>query len=275
MKCTKCGMTLAEGQAFCPNCGTKVDETNSNVMQNVSNQNEINNAPDMNNNLYRNYANSYNQNPNQVPNLNKNKAPWPLIIGIIIGVIVVIGIVFGVNQIMQNKNNNSSASSTTNNSQSTTSKTTTDTTTSTKTVDFSGYRFTYPSTCTASVSDIKMFIYGPNSKWVGAVIYQSTTSYSAVAAIKDQIKADLAAEQEAKTNGYDFTNAVTEEDTYGNMKFIVTKNIQATTYNLDITYADATQGIFVVSVTNADKSALTDTERNEIYKIVSTATKIS
>lgn len=296
MKCTKCGMPLEENQTVCPNCGTKVeietldltDDEDLNIEKPVENPNlngasnqtpsitNINTTSSLENSSIANNEVTPNNNENittseinQSNSLNntKNKSSLPLIVGIIIGIIVVFAVIFGVTKIL---GKNSSTESTTSNSSNATSAKITK-----QNIDFSGYRFTYSSNCVASISSDKLVIYGPNKQWIGGILYEPNTSYSSVVGIKDQLKTAFATQQEAKTNEYDFTNAVTEEQTYNNMKFLVTKNIQTTTSNLDLTYADAGQGVFAISVANSTKTALTDEQRAEIYNIVSTATKIS
>lgn len=84
MYCRNCGGLLGEGQAFCPNCGTKrIDETNNNATQ------PVNTAPVVND--LTPAVNDMVPNNNQMNNMNstepKKKTNPIIIVGIVIAVI--------------------------------------------------------------------------------------------------------------------------------------------------------------------------------------------
>ena len=140
-----------------------------------------------------------------------------------------------------------------------------------KTVEFNGYTFTIPVNVTPSTSDDKLFIYGPQSKWVGVVMMQEG-KYDTLVSMKDQIKTALSAQEGAEQ--YDMTAAVTEEKEYGGKPFLITRDIKSGNYSLDISYGKADDNnVYVISITKSDGTALTEAERAEMYTIVASGQK--
>ena len=88
--------------------------------------------------------------------------------------------------------------------------------------------------------------------------------------MKDQIVDLLKAQESSQSQGYDFTNAVTEEKIYGGKQFLITSGIKQGTIDLDITYAEADDGVFIISIAKTDGN-IEDSERDELYSIISTA----
>lgn len=103
MNCKKCGSILKEGDKFCINCGTPVNQinegitSNNNIVNNMTEQNSaiqnqsiINNTvnPNINNN-YQNINNGYNNIP--TPNTNSNKKKETLgTVSLVLGIISLI-----------------------------------------------------------------------------------------------------------------------------------------------------------------------------------------
>ena len=141
-------------------------------------------------------------------------------------------------------------------------------------VEFGGYEYQIPAGVTASVQGTKLFIYGPSNKWVACLLTQAGASYDQLLSVKDQIKTSLANQPQAKTEGYNLSNAVTEEKEYGGKKFLITRDIATKTYNIDITYsAFEENSVYVISVTKSNGDKMTDQERTAAYSIVASAKK--
>lgn len=175
-----------------------------------------------------------------IVNSNKNKTPWGAIIGTIIAIIAVIGILAIVNESVNDN---------------------------TKTITYQNYEFTIPDSYSASISNDKLIVINKGNTLALAVIYQPGADYSYVSHNKDSIKSILAEQESSQSQGYSFTNAVTEEKQYGNTNFIITKYISQGTTDIDISYAPANDGVFVVSIAKTN-SSITDNERDVLYSIV-------
>ncbi len=234
MKCSNCGSEIGEEDKFCTKCGQAITSQNST--------------------------------PGVPKNNKKNN------IGLVIGVVILAVIaLIAVVTVLDTKENESEGNGqepiineNTNDEKSGEVETPT-------TVEFNGYTFAVPSNVTASVSDDKLFVYGPGSKWVGVVMTQ-TGSYNTLVSMKDQIKVALAAQEGA--DKYEMSNAVTEEKEYAGKPFLITRGIKTENYDLDISYGKADEeNVYVISITKSDGTELTETERTEMYTLVASGQK--
>ena len=187
------------------------------------------------------------------------------ITGIIVAVVAfVVAFIIGFSMTSNNKADNKNTNN--NSNESTTSESVESV--STKDFEYKGYTFTIPSHSKASDSGNNMLITAHDGKYVIAVIVQDG-KYSTMVARKDQLQDLLKAQESGKD--YDMSNAVTEEKTYGQMPFLIVRDISNGEFILDVGYGKADENnLFVVSVTKSDGTKLTDSERQELYEIVAT-----
>ena len=245
MKCPNCGAQLNEGVSFCTYCGTQITGVQNNVNQN--------NMP--------------NQGPNNMQNLNNpnnKKTPWGLIIGAIVLAVIIIAIFVGISMSKEendtpNKSNDKNINETNETKEE-----------ETKTVTYDDFTFDVPSGFNATPSSSQLLITNDNNTVASAIIYQSGTGYDTLSSMKDQIITLLKAQEASQSQNYDFTNATTEEKTYNGTRFLITKGITQGSIELDITYAEAPDGVFVVSIAK-NSGIITNSDRDTLYSIVATA----
>ena len=274
MKCPKCGAEINEGASFCTYCGSPLNQANqvntqiSNDQPPVTQNNMMNNQV---NNMSQNNIPNQNSNPYNMYAPNNKKTPWGLIIGAIVLAIVIV-VVFAL--IIMSKNDNSNAETNedkTNTQETTENKQNSETTDEDyETVTYDNFTFEVPSDFTASSSSSQLLILNDDSTLASAVIYQSGTDFESLVAAKDHIISLLESQEASKTQNYDFTNAVTEEKTYDGTRFLITSNIKQGTTDLDITYAETKDGVFVVSIAK-NSGTITESERDDIYSIIASA----
>lgn len=249
MKCPKCGSQIGEGASFCTMCGMQI----------------VKNETEKDNNSQINVPNT-NSKKNQV---NGNKTPWALIIAVIIMAVVVVAIFVGVNMSREEASNKNKEENTTveNNNQ---EKNETPKEENSKTVDYNNFTFTIPEKYIATPSESQLLVLSSDGLLAEAVIYQTGTPYSTLSSMKNQIVDLLKSQDTSQSEGYDFTNTVTEEKTYDGTKFLITSGIKQGEIDLDITYAETDNGVFVISIAKTNGS-ITENEREELYSIVASA----
>lgn len=249
MKCPKCGSQIGEGASFCTMCGMQI----------------VQNETEKDNNSQINVPNT-NSKKNQV---NGNKTPWALIIAVIIMAGVVVAIFVGVNMSREEASNKNKEENTTveNNNQ---EKNETPKEENSKTVDYNNFTFTIPEKYIATPSESQLLVLSSDGLLAEAVIYQTGTPYSTLSSMKNHIVDLLKSQDTSQSEGYDFTNAVTEEKTYDGTKFLITSGIKQGEIDLDITYAETDNGVFVISIAKTNGS-FTENEREELYSIVASA----
>ncbi len=249
MKCPRCGSEINEGALFCTSCGMQI----------------VQNETEKDNNSQINVPNT-NSKKNQV---NGNKTPWALIIAVIIMAVVVVAIFVGVNMSREEASNKNKEENTTveNNNQ---EKNETPKEENSKTVDYNNFTFTIPEKYIATPSESQLLVLSSDGLLAEAIIYQTGTPYSTLSSMKNQIVDLLKSQDTSQSEGYDFTNAVTEEKTYDGTKFLITSGIKQGEIDLDITYAETDNGVFVISIAKTNGN-ITDTEREELYSIVASA----
>ena len=249
MKCPRCGSEINEGALFCTSCGMQI----------------VQNETEKDNNSQINVPNT-NSKKNQV---NGNKTPWALIIAVIIMAVVVVAIFVGVNMSREEASNKNKEENTTveNNNQ---EKNETPKEENSKTVDYNNFTFTIPEKYIATPSESQLLVLSSDGLLAEAVIYQTGTPYSTLSSMKNQIVDLLKSQDTSQSEGYDFTNAVTEEKNYDGTKFLITSGIKQGEIDLDITYAETDNGVFVISIAKTNGS-ITENEREELYSIVASA----
>ena len=249
MKCPRCGSEINEGALFCTSCGMQI----------------VQNETEKDNNSQINVPNT-NSKKHQV---NGNKTPWALIIAVIIMAVVVVAIFVGVNMSREEASNKNKEENTTveNNNQ---EKNETPKEENSKTVDYNNFTFTIPEKYIATPSESQLLVLSSDGLLAEAIIYQTGTPYSTLSSMKNQIVDLLKSQDTSQSEGYDFTNAVTEEKTYDGTKFLITSGIKQGEIDLDITYAETDNGVFVISIAKTNGN-ITDTEREELYSIVASA----
>lgn len=255
MKCTKCGAEINENSKFCVNCGTPVMTQTVGMQPNEP----INNF----------------QQPTPMPNTyvtnnvpNGKKTPWGLIVGSAILAIVIIAVFVGISMSKEedNKTNNDNQVVDTEKD-----KQEEDTPTEeSETVTYSDFSFTIPSGFNATSSSSQLLITNDENTLASAIIYQTGTSYDTLVSMKDQVINVLKSQETSQSEGYDFTNAITEEMTFDGTHFLVTSGVKQGTIDLDITYAEAKDGVFVVSIAKTSGN-ITDSERETLYSIVASS----
>ena len=238
MKCPNCGAQLNEGVCFCTDCGTQITGVENNVNQN--------NIP----------------NQNLTGKNNNKKTPWGLIIGAIVLAVVIIAVFVGISIYKEdndtpNNSNNKKTNEIKENEE-------------TKTVTYDDFTFEVPSEFNATASSSQLLITNDNNTIASAIIYQSGTGYNTLSSMKDQIITLLKAQEGSQSQNYDFTDATTEEKTYNGTRFLITKGITQGSIELDITYAEAPDGVFVVSIAK-NSGIITNSDRDTLYSIVATA----
>ena len=253
MKCTKCGSEIKEGAKFCTNCGAPVMDQPE-VTQTPEPATNVQPAPVPNTNV-----------SNSVPN---KKTPWGLIIGAIILAVAIIAVFVGISMSKEDDtktvNDNPTADvKKDNQDKNTPSK-------DSETVTYSDFSFTVPSGFNATSSSSQLLITNDKNTLASAVIYQTGTSFDTLVSMKDQVINLLESQESSQSQGYDFTNAVTEEKTYDGTHFLITSGIKQGTIDLDITYAEADNGVFVVSIAKTS-GQITNSERETMYSIVASA----
>ena len=273
MKCPKCGADIKEDASFCTSCGMPV--TNMNTQVNEESQNNINQNPNVQ------MTNNLNQMPNiqgvnqgmpngQYPNygMNNKKSPVPIIIAAIVGVILIIGI-FAAIMFLKVEDNTQTETNTVEENNDNKNKVEEPKEEETKTVEYEGFTFTIPSDFAATPSTSQLLITS-GINLASAIIYQSGTTYDTLSSMKDQVISVLEAQEASDSQGYDFSNAVTEEKTYDGTRFLITKGIKQGDIDLDMTYAETKDGVFVVSIakTNGD---IEEEDRDTFYSIVASA----
>ena len=246
MKCPRCGSEINEGALFCTSCGMQI----------------VQNETEKDNNSQINVPNT-NSKKNQV---NGNKTPWALIIAVIIMAVVVVAIFVGVNMSREEASNKNKEENTTveNNNQ---EKNETPKEENSKTVDYNNFTFTIPEKYIATPSESQLLVLSSDGLLAEAIIYQTGTPYSTLSSMKNQIVDLLKSQDTSQSEGYDFTNAVTEEKNYDGTKFLITSGIKQGEIDLDITYAETDNGVFVISIAKTNGS-ITENEREELYSIV-------
>lgn len=249
MKCPRCGSEINEGALFCTSCGMQI----------------VQNETEKDNNSQINVPNT-NSKKNQV---NGNKTPWALIIAVIIMAVVVVAIFVGVNMSREEASNKNKEENTTveNNNQ---EKNETPKEENSKTVDYNNFTFTIPEKYIATPSESQLLVLSSDGLLAEAIIYQTGTPYSTLSSMKNQIVDLLKSQDTSQSEGYDFTNAVTEEKNYDGTKFLITSGIKQGEIDLDITYAETDNGVFVISIAKTNGS-ITENEREELYSIVASA----
>ena len=234
MKCEFCGSEVKNEEKFCKYCGKEINRNK----QVSTNQNKI--------------------------SVQRRKSNAWLIVGIYIAVIIIL--IIGISMLnIKDSENIEEEKSIVENKDIEKNETPT-------TIEFKNYTFTIPSDIKASVSNDQLYIYGPNSEWIGVVMVQQA-KYETLVYMKDQIKTALSA-QESSEN-YDFTSAITEEKQYSGKSFLVTSNIVSSTYDLDIAYGKADDdNVYIISITKNNKTKITEEERKKIYSIISSGQKL-
>ena len=232
MKCPKCGSEINEGSFFCSSCGMQIDKP----QDNASNQS------------------------------NGKKTPVGLIVIVIILALIIISVFVGISMSKEEDKKENK----TNQEQTVEKEDKKEDKEDTKTVTYSNYTFEVPEHYIATPSDSQLLILNADNSLAEAVIYQTGTTYSTLSSMKDQIVDLLKAQESSQSQGYDFTNAVTKEKTYGGKQFLITSGIKQGTIDLDITYAEADDGVFIISIAKTDGN-IEDSERDELYSIISTA----
>ena len=139
-----------------------------------------------------------------------------------------------------------------------------------ETVTYSDFSFTIPSGFNATSSSSQLLITNDENTLASAIIYQTGTSYDTLVSMKDQVINVLKSQETSQSEGYDFTNAITEEMTFDGTHFLVTSGVKQGTIDLDITYAEAKDGVFVVSIAKTSGN-ITDSERETLYSIVASS----
>lgn len=233
MKCTKCGADITEGASFCTACGAPVNNENT----------QTNNQPVQN---------------------NKQKTPWGLIIGVVVLALVIVTVFVGISLSKEEESTKE------NNEEKTQVEEQEPQEAETKTVTYSDYTFEVPGDLITSSTSSQLLIMDAENTIAEAVIYQSGTDYSTLASMKDQLIDLLKSQETSQSQNYDFTNAITTEKTYGNKKFLVTSGVAQDTIDLDITYAEADGGVFIISIAKTD-GKITEADRDMLYQIVANA----
>lgn len=281
MKCPKCGAEINEGASFCKYCGSPVaQQTTQNVTTQTVNLNNMNNVNMPQNSMPNQYQNGMNmsnqyQSTNNMNMPSQKKTPWGLIIGAIVLAVAIIAVFVGIS--MSKEDNNSTTNNTNTTEQSENKSDTNENKNSSSqekstTAKYDNYTFTIPAGFTAESSSSQLLVTNSNGTLASAIIYQSGTGYDTLASMKDSIISLLEA-QETSEN-YDFTNAVTEEKTYDGTRFLITSGVTQGTIDLDITYAEAPDGVFVVSVAKTN-GKVNESDRQTLYSIVASANNTS
>lgn len=251
MKCPRCGSEIGEGASFCTACGMQIIQ-NETPKENTAQTNSVPNS-----------------NVKAKKSSNGSNTPWGLIIGVIIVAIVVVGVFVGISMSREEAtNDNEKENNVTENNNS--EKNETPKEEDSETVDYSDFTFTVPESYMATPSESQLLILSEDGSLAEAIIYQTGTPYSTLSSMKDRIIDLLKAQDTSQSEGYDFTNAVTKEKTYGGTKFLITSGIKQGDIDLDISYAETNDGVFVISIAKT-KGNITDTEREDLYSIVASA----
>ena len=249
MKCPRCGSEINEGALFCTSCGMQIVQ-NEIVQENIT---PVNNVP--------------NNNVSKKNNKNGSNTPWSLIIGVIIVAIVIIAVFVGISMSREETTNKNGENNVTENNNIEKNETPKE---ETKTVEYSDFIFNVPEKYIATPSESQLLILSEDGSLAEAVIYQTGTPYSTLSSMKNQIIDLLKSQDTSQSEGYDFTNAMTEEKTYNGTNFLVTKGIKQGEIVLDISYGETEDGVFVISIAKTNGN-ITDTEREELYSIVASA----
>ena len=262
MKCPKCGAEINEGASFCNYCGYPVAQANTqNVTSQTANTNNMNSV-----NISQNSMPNQYQNPSGMNNVpNKKKTPWGLIIGVIVLAVAIIAVFVGISMSKEDSNTNdnneaNTSENTDNNSAQEEGEETT--------VQYEDYTFTIPAGFSASSTSSQLLVTKNDGTIISAIIYQSGTGYDTLASRKDSVISLL--ESQETFQNYDFTNAVTEEKTYDGTRFLITSGVTQSTIDLDITYAEAPDGVFVVSIGKTN-GTINESDRQTLYSVVASA----
>lgn len=201
---------------------------------------------------------SYCQNcGNMIPNtIKNNKFPWKPVIIIIIGLLIIIGIVVVINTMTDIKKETKTIQIENIDKEKIYKK-----------VEYNNYTFIATKDTKVEIKEKQLLLSYDNNSWGASIQYEESADYDTLLNKKDELKEMLSLQM---GNTYDFSNVVIEEKSYNNMNFIIITNIKQNELPLELAYGKSDTGVFVISISK-EKGTITETEREKIYTLVSTA----
>ena len=234
MECPRCGSQVNEGDFFCSNCNLPIN----NIQNDFNSKNKYNNTK-------------------KKQALNHKKIPTKLII---ITIIIIITIFIAINIIKHNesyqKNNNS------NNIEDIIVENE-----NTNTVTYNGFNFKIPKELTSTPSEDGLLIIN-NDKSIAMVIkYDNSAEYTNYTQMKNSL---INIFKKNNNNSVDFTSATIIEKKYNGTNFLITKDIKKGKSVAELTYVEANNGVFLVSLAKQNEN-ITDSDRTLYYPIIASA----
>lgn len=300
MKCPNCGSEIKDNMIFCSNCGSRINrhvnsiqsnqpvpnqETNPQMQsQPVSNQ-EINpqtpnQSQTTNENIITNQPISNTPIIPQSENLSNtnktsHKKPWPIIILIIIIIIAILTVssILKVNDTHKDnkEKTNTEIENNINNQETTTENNTNNTENeNSNIVTYSGFNFKIPKELDATPSEEGLLITDKDINIAVVIKYFNNQKYSDYSRMKNSIISVLKQAAAQNNKPLDFTNATTIESNYNGTKFLITKDAKMNGVPTDMTYAEANNGVFVITIAKQN-GEITDSDRTLYYTIVANA----
>lgn len=263
MECPKCGSQIKEGERFCSNCGSPIN--------NIQNNNQIN---------FNSQANQLNQNDsqiqynnNQLNNVsNHKKIPTKLILILVI-IIVIISIFIGIKILTNNEtykentNTDNKADITVENENNTDNKVENTVENENNIVTYSGFNFKIPKELDATPSEDGILITNNDISIAVVIEYQSNTQYKNLTRMKNSL---ISIFKQNSDDSFDYTNASTIESNYNGTRFLITKDIKKGENIAEVSCAETNNGVFLVSIVKQNGN-ITDNERILYYTIVASA----
>ena len=235
----------------------------------VTNENIITNQPISNTPII-----PQSENPSNT-NKPSHKKPWPIIILIIIIIIAILTVssILKVNDTHKDnkEKTNTEIENNINNQETTTENNTNNTENeNSNIVTYSGFNFKIPKELDATPSEEGLLITDKDINIIVVIKYFNNQKYSDYSRMKNSIISVLKQAAVQNNKPLDFTNATTIESNYNGTKFLITKDAKMNGVPTDMTYAEANNGVFVITI-GKQNGEITDSDRTLYYTIVANA----
>ncbi len=300
MKCPNCGSEVKDNMVFCSNCGSRINRHVNSIQSNQPVPNQETNTQIQNQPVPNQEINP--QTPNQSQTTNENiitnqpisntpiipqsenlsntnktshKKPWPIIILIIIIIIAILTVssILKVNDTHKDnkEKTNTEIENNINNQETTTENNTNNTENeNSNIVTYSGFNFKIPKELDVTPSEEGLLITDKDINIIVVIKYFNNQKYSDYSRMKNSIISVLKQAAAQNNKPLDFTNATTIESNYNGTKFLITKDAKMNGVPTDMTYAEANNGVFVITI-GKQNGEITDSDRTLYYTIVANA----